>query len=251
MSSPPLPPAPSPYRPPSSGGSRPPSAGPRLPWEERDRLGIGRAFVDTVKLLVNDPSDGFARLRRDGDLTSPMLFGILVSWIAVLLSQLWNMLFASTMRGVFEGLEDIEGFEGFREVFAAPSLLELIITLVFWPVFYVIIVFIGSAVMHLCLLLVGATEKSETGFEGTLKVYAYSTIAWLAVALPFIGSLVASIWYLVLEVFGFAVAHRTSQGRALIAVLIPIILCCVCGLVFSLLFGAVLYQFIQQFGDMP
>ena len=106
-------------------------------------------------------------------------------------------------------------------------------------VVYVIIVFIGSAVMHLCLLLVGATEKSETGFEGTLKVYAYSTIAWLAVALPFIGSLVASIWYLVLEVVGFAAAHRTSQGRALIAVLIPIILCCVCGLVVSLLFGAV------------
>jgi len=180
-----------------------------------------------------------------------MLFGILVSWIAVLMSQLWNMLFASTMRGVFDGLENIEGFEGFGEVFAAPSLLELIITLVFWPIFYVIIVFIGSAVMHVCLLIVGATEKSETGFEGTLKVYAYSTIAWLAVALPFVGSLVALIWNGVLVMVGFAAVHRTSQGRALMAALIPIILCCVCGLVFSLLFGAVLYQFIPQFGDMP
>ncbi len=250
MSSPPLPPAPSPYEPPSSGSSRPPSAGPRLPWEERDRLGIAQAFVDTVKLLVSDPSDGFARLRKDGDLTSPMLFGILVSWIAVLLSQIWNMLLANTMRGFFDGLEQLEGFEGFGQVFAAPSLVELLITLVFWPIFYVIIIFIGSAVMHVCLLLVGATEKSETGFEGTLKVYACSTIAWLAVVLPFVGGLVASIWNLVLEVVGFAAVHRTSQGRALVAVLIPIILCCLCGLILSVLFGAVLYQFIQQFGDM-
>ncbi len=68
--------------------------------------------------------------------------------------------------------------------------------------------------------------------------------------LPFVGGLVASIWNLVLEVVGFAAVHRTSQGRALVAVLIPIILCCLCGLILSVLFGAVLYQFIQQFGDM-
>ena len=251
MSTPPLPPAPSPYRPPSSGGSRPPSAGPRLPWEERDRLGITEAFVDTVKLLVSDPSDGLARLRKDGDLTSPMLFGIIVSWIAVLLGQLWNMLLANTMRGFFEGLEQIEGFEGLGRAFGPPGIVQLIGLLVFWPILYVVGIFIGSAVMHLCLLLVGATEKSEIGFEGTLKVYAYSSISWLAAAVPIVGSLVMWIWNLVLVVIGFAAVHRTSPARALVATLIPLVLCCLCGLALSVLFGAVLYQFMQQFGNMP
>ena len=242
MSTPP--PPPSPYTPPGSGSSIPagPDSAPRLPWEERDRLGLVEAFVQTVRLLFIDTKVAFSRLRRDGDLTSPMLFGILVSWVSVLLSQLWNMLFLGSMSNIFGGVEGLE------EAFQAPSLFELVVTLIIWPFVYVVIVFLGSGVLHLCLLIVGATERSETGFEGTLKVYAYATVAWLAVVLPFVGGLIAWLWNIVLEVVGLAAVHRTSQGRALAAVLIPTMVCCLCGLLLMILFGAAIAGFMQQLG---
>ncbi len=214
----------------------------RLPWEERDRLGLVEAFVQTVRLLLTDPTGAFTRLRRDGDLTSPMLFGILVSWVSVLLSQIWNMLFLGSMSNI---LGRVDGLE---EAFQAPSLFEIIVSLIIWPFVYVVIVFLGSGILHLCLLLVAAAERSETGFEGTLKVYAYATVAWLAVVVPFAGGLIAWLWNIILEVVGLAAVHRTSQGRALAAVLIPTMVCCLCGLLLMILFGAAIAGFMQQIG---
>jgi hypothetical protein len=54
--------------------------------------------------------------------------------------------------------------------------------------------------------------------------------------------MVAAIWKIVLVVMGFVALHRTTQGKAITAVLIPVAVCCVCGILattvfFGLLFG--------------
>ena len=242
----PPPPPPSPYQPPASSGRRPPApGGARLPWEERDRLGFVEAFVETVKLIVISPSDAFSRLRADGDLTSPMLFGIIFSWVCMLISQLWNLVLTNSLRDMFGAAEGLDAF------FRAPSIFELIGTLLFWPIIYVVIIFVGAAIMHVCLLIVGATTASPMGFEGTIKVYAYATVTWISVVLPFAGGIVGSLWNLVLAVIGFSEVHRTSQGRALVAVLIPTILCCACILLTAAMFGAAMVEFIRQAGALP
>lgn len=225
--------------PPESGVAPAPTP-PRLPWEERDRLGLVEALVQTIRILVMDPADAFSRLRSDGDLTSPMFFGIIVSWICILLSQLWNVLLSNTLGGA---LGDMEGLE---MLFQAPSMLELIGVMVLWPVIFVVIAFIGAGILHLCLMMVGAMEKTELGFEGTLKVYIYATVSWFAVIIPFAGGFVTTLWHVVLQVIGFAKVHRTSQGRSLAAVLIPTIVCCLCVIVTGVFFGAVFYKVLEE-----
>lgn len=227
--------------PPDSGGapSEPTIGEPRLPWEERDRLGLFEALVQTVRLLVTDPSNAFSRLSADGDLTSPMLFGIFITWVCMLFSQMWNLFISQSLRG----LGDIDGL---GEIFRTPSLAEIIGSLVLWPILFVVIAFISAGILHVCLLLVGATDQSELGFEGTLKVYVYATVAWFAVIIPIAGGVVASLWQLVLLVLGFASVHRTTQGRSLVAVLIPTIVCCVCIIGVSVVFGAVIYKFVEE-----
>lgn len=219
-----------------------PSTPSRLPWEERDRLGFVEAMLQTVRLLVFDPAGAFSRLRADGDLTSPMFFGIIVSWVCMFLSQLWNIALSSTLQSA---LQDVEGFELF---FRAPSILGLVGMMAIWPVIFVVTVFIGAGILHLCLMMVGAMGKTELGFEGTLKVYVYATVSWLALVIPFAGSFVGTLWHMVLLVIGFAKVHRTGQGRSAVAVLIPAIVCCLCGVGVSLLFGAAMYAFIQEGG---
>lgn len=192
--------------------------------------------MQTIRLLVTSPADAFSRLRSDGDLTSPMFFGIIVSWICMLLTQLWNFLLSSSLGGM----------EGLEELFRAASMFELVVLTVLWPVFFVVIAFIGAGTLHLCLMMVGAMEKTELGFEGTLKVYIYATVSWFAVIIPFAGGVVGSLWHMVLLVVGFAKVHRTSQGRSLTAVLIPTIVCCLCVIGAGVLFGTVLYKVLEE-----
>lgn len=233
MSTPPVPPLPpSPYTPPLSSGS--PPGGDRLPWEERDRLGLVEALIQTIRLIVTDAGNAFSRLRPDGDLTSPILFGLIVSWLGFLFSQAWDLMFGGLLRGLLSGIEGID-----PSVFA-PGAAVTLFALVVFPVMYIVGVFISTGIAHLCLMIVGATAESRSGFEGTLKVVAYSQVGSLAGIVPFVGSIFAVLWILVLEVIGFASVHRTTQGRALLAVLIPVLFCCACALLGAVTFGAMI-----------
>jgi hypothetical protein len=234
----PPPPPPSPYTPPAAGGPPPYGGEDRLPWEERDRLGLVEALIQTIRLVVTEPSNAFARLRADSDLTSPILFGLILSWAGVIVSQMWQLMFGGITRGLFEGVEGMEG------VFAPPGFLGFLGWVVLWPILFVVFIFIGAGILHLCVLLVGAAGESSMGFEGTLKVVCYSQVASLAGVIPIAGGFLAILWTIVLEVIGLALVHRTTQGRALAAVLIPILVCCGCGLFVAICFGAMIAAMI-------
>ncbi len=233
---PPPPPAPpaGPPLPPTPGGG---GEGPRIPWEERDRLGFLDALIETVKLIATAPSDAFSRLRADGDLIWPLVFGLIFSWLGQFFTQVWNLIFGEAMQSMMTGLGDLGDFEQYLQ-YGSTGVIEFVGTLVLWPVLFAIIIFVSAAIFHGCLMLVGATDQSPTGFEGTLKVLAYSQVANLAAIVPILGGLVATLISLVLLVLGFTEAHRTTQGKALIAVLIPVALCCICCIVIFVMFGA-------------
>jgi hypothetical protein len=206
----------------------------RLPWEERERLGILEALIQTIRLLVTDPANAFGRLRPDGDLTSPILFGVILGWVYLLFSQIWSLVFGSAFRSLFGNLE------GLQAAFRSPGILGVIGILVAGPIFFVVGLFIGAGILHLCLMMVGALDKSLLGFEGTLKVLAYSQVAGLSAIVPLLGGLVMMGWSIVLQVLGCTAVHRTTQGRALIAVLIPLAVCCLCGIFMLVFFGAMI-----------
>ena len=228
---PPMPPgAPSSLPAPTGDADR----GPRMPWEERDRLGYGDALIETVKLLLTAPGDAFSRLRADGDLIWPLVFGLIFSWIGQFFTQMWNLLFGEATRGLLDGLE---GLGDYAQI-TTSNLPTAVVSVVLWPLIFVIAIFIGAGIFHLCLMLVGATDESPLGFEGTLKVLAYSQIANLAGVVPILGGLIAAIASLVLCVIGFTKVHRTSAGKATVAALIPVAICCICcGIVLALVVG--------------
>ncbi len=229
---PPAPPAAPPPPPPPGGAGD--TGGPRLPWEERDRIGFLNALIETAKLIVTAPQDAFSRLRPDGDLIWPLVFGLIFSWVGQAFGQIWGLIFGSALQSMMGGFGDLEGMAAF----GATSFFQVVITLVLWPVFFAIGIFIGAGIYHLCLMLVGGVESSPLGFEGTLKVVAYSQVASLAAVVPVLGGLIVLVASLILTVIGFVEAHRTTQGKAILAVLIPIALCCICGVVAAVMFGA-------------
>jgi hypothetical protein len=63
---------------------------------------------------------------------------------------------------------------------------------------------------------------------------------------PVCGGLVTLIYLIVLATIGLARAHQTTTGKAVMAVLAPIILCCVVAGVFGLLLGGVITEYMRN-----
>jgi hypothetical protein len=103
------------------------------------------------------------------------------------------------------------------------------------PVFVAVGVLIGSAILHLCLMLVGGAHRD---FETTFRVLCFSCgSTYPLMIVPICGGLISGIWCLVCECIGLAKAHNTTTGQALLAVLLPVIVCCGGGVVFAMMFG--------------
>lgn len=196
------------------------------PWERRDTLGFGSAFIEAVKLFVTSPAEAFAQTKRSGDYASPLIFAVLVGWIGMAINQLWGMLFNASMFSMFPGEMGEQ-----MGAMAATSIGAFFATLILAPVFVAIGLFIWGGLLHLCLMLVGGLGESSSGFEGTFRVVSYMTVAQLANIIPVAGGLIALVWSIILGVIGLTDLHRTTQGKATAAMLIPIAVCCVCAMV--------------------
>ena len=44
--------------------------------------------------------------------------------------------------------------------------------------------------------------------------------------IPFCGGLISGVWGLIVEVIGLARAHEIDTGKAVLAVILPLIVCC-------------------------
>ena len=213
------------------------SPGIALPWEERDRLGWVAAFVATVQLLISSPAEAWQRTRVKNDLLEPLLFSLFVTWIGVVFSSIYGALFARSWIGMLP--PEMREKLGSAIVTTSP-LLKIVLA----PVFVAVGLFIGAGIFHLFLMMVGALASSKAGFEGTFRVVGYSGVADLAHVIPMVGPLIALVWKIVLLVMGFQALHRTTTGKAVAAVLLPVILCCGC---VAVAFAAAMAAFMSAF----
>jgi len=212
------------YTPPPEPPSAPPPGGPParpgLPWEREKSVGT---LVETVKELVTAPKAAFARMREKGDYASPLLFVVIVGGLGAIVGQIWQLVFGAAWTAMIPA-----EYAGELGPMLATQGAGAIVTIVVMPILIPIFAFIGAAIYHLFLMLFGAHKESTAGFEGTFRVVAYANVAQLANVIPFAGGFIAMIWGIILMVLGLSTVHRTSQGKALAAVLIPWLLCCLC-----------------------
>jgi hypothetical protein len=191
-------------------------------------------LFDTMGLFVSRPAEAWARTREQGDLASPLLFGVLVGWFSLALHRI---IFATVAMPLFPGAWGrrfgmMGGLGG----------IGLVMHLILLPIFLVVGLFIVAAVLHFCCLIVGALTNSQSGFEGTFRVVGYSQISSLAAVVPVVGGLIACVWWVVLTVMGVQRLHRTTQGKAIAAVLIPLVVCCAGAAILLTLVGAAIFS---------
>ena len=203
------------------------------PWERRDEMGVSQGFLEALKLFVVSPAEAFNQTRRQGDYGSPLLFAVVLGWAGVLIAKVWETLFGMSVLSAFppEVRDQIPFLVG-------GSTFGLVLSLVLAPIYILVALFIWSALLHLCLVLVGGLKDSTAGFEGTFRVVSYATVAQLGSLVPIFGSLITLVWTVVLGVVGITSLHKSSQGQAVAALLIPLVLCCLCIFFFLMTIGA-------------
>jgi hypothetical protein len=197
-----------------------------LPWDQRQEKGFFNAFIETLQMVLSKPVAAFTAMKREGGLGEPLLYAIIGGTFGAIFAVIYNFVLRTSAllpsrHAPFTHLLSGVGLFG---------------VLILTPFFVVIGAFVGSAILHLCLMIVGGAKQT---FETTFRVicFAGGSVNPLLV-IPFCGGLIVGIWKIVLYCIGLAHAHETDTGRAVLAVLLPVVVCCGGGVLLLFMFGA-------------
>jgi hypothetical protein len=171
----------------------------------------------TLSESLFHPSRFFRKMPVTGGLTGPMLYAMIVSMTGIMASYGWQILVPDAFHRFLP--HDLKGAAG---VDIAHGI-GLAVLAMIMPFLIILILFLWSGILHLLLQLV---KGAGNGFEATFRAAAYSYGANAFLVVPMCGGVIASIWGIVMVIIGLKEAHGTTGGKALFAVIFPLILCC-------------------------
>ncbi len=194
-------------------------------WEQRAQLGLFKAIWETVKAVLLDPNQAFATMKRDGGLVTPYFYFFIGGVLGILSFLATMMLFLAPMIAPLivaaqkqNGGPQLVGTGAIGVVVFLIYAVMLIGSISVAP-------FIYAGITHLCLMLVGGAKRP---FETTFRTWCYAHGSGMfLMVVPVCGWAVSEIWAIVVSCIGLARAHEIPTGKAVLAVLLPIIACCV------------------------
>lgn len=177
-----------------------------------------RSFAGTVRRVLLEPGDFFGNMALKDSLWNPLAFAMACGVISsLLLTSLVGPLASLAGIGRDPGFEEVFGDLWGRSMGASAALVLVVVVLT--PLFILLGLYVGAAVYHfLVSLIVG---KDNTGFDATLRIYAYSSVVTLLAWIPGVGYL-ATLYGYYLAFLGVREVHSTTTGRALGVVLVPL-----------------------------
>jgi hypothetical protein len=192
------------------------------PWEDMENLGFFRAFFSTIGDVLFHPSRFFSRMSVEGGLIQPLIFALVMGVLGGVFSLVYQFLVLYYM-GASAGAERAGSIH-------VPMMIGSAIGL---PIVTIIGVFLGSGVLHVCLMIVRGNRK---GFEATFRVVAYAMSVQVFGIIPLLGGLIGGIWALVVQIIGIRESHGISTGRSALAIFLPVLVI----IIFLLVLAAVL-----------
>jgi len=197
-----------------------------FPWEQRAERGFLAALLETIRMVLLEPTKAFQAMPKVGGLGAPLFFFVLCATVGGVAGLVYQMVLTAVnpqagspeQRMVAEALASTAALGG---------------TIMVLPFVFAALAFVSAALTHLALMIVGGAKKS---FEATFRVVCYAGGATAVLQLlPVCGALAAWVWNILATVTGLSEVHGISKGRALAAVLLPTVVCC------ALMIGAAMF----------
>jgi hypothetical protein len=173
--------------------------------------------------MLRSPRRAFERVPLTTGVLRPFAFAYVIQLIAVWIGTMWEVALRSVWMAYLPRVRDYEG-----------STAQIIGALTA-PLWVPLVILISVVLQHVFLLIVGGARQ---GFGATLRALVYASAPSILAVVPLCGAVVGSLWSVVLGVIGLSTLHRITIGRALFAVLLPLVLCCACLALGVALFGS-------------
>jgi len=186
------------------------------PWESGE--GFIRAFFQTVKESLFSPTQFFKKVSAGEGYWISLIYNLICGTVGILVPLIFVWL-------IFRWLI-LTQFFPLPQLLLFPYGLIIAVFTIFLPFGIILSILISSAITHLCLMIVGGNKK---GFQRTFRAVTYSggiQLFELLAFIPFIGvifHLLLLVYYIILIVIGVREGHGISTGRAVLAVLLPLI----------------------------
>lgn len=199
---------------------------------EIDRMDI----IEKIKGFLLKPTETFKKVKEETFGISFKYFITLVlifsALNAIMISIMWNNIWGS----MFSAYQYIPGFGMMLKSGMVSSIIGLFLMFL---VFGIIGIFVSGAIIHLGVKLFGG----KRGYKETVKAVIYGgTPGYIFGWIPFIG-LIFGIWAFILEIFGISELQEMSTGKAVAAILVPVI---IFGVLFSIIIAAVVYMYVTS-----
>lgn len=181
------------------------------PWERRERFGFLNGLYLTIKDVLLAPGQFFHQMPSQVGLAQPLIFAIVLGLLATFFHWMYSLMGSSLQVFVSDDLS---------EVMKAP--IYSFFNFMFSPITVTIGLFFQAGLTHLMLIILGG---NRLGFEATFRVAAYSEATAVLLMIPGCGAFIALIWSLVVMVVGLYSIHEIEPWKAVVAMLLPTIIC--------------------------
>ncbi len=195
-------------------------------WEQKSEIGFFTAFGSTVKEVLTEPAATFSQMKETGGVMTPFFYMLIASLVGSVLGIGVQM----AMQGAFGSMAAAQNPQMGKILAAQGMGMEtgLLAVLIFLPVILFVVSFLNAGLWHLSLMLLGGARKP---FEATYRVYSYVSGSCALISLvPCCGGIASLIWTIVSGSIGLSKVHDIRTGKAVAAILLPLIFCCgMCG----------------------
>jgi hypothetical protein len=191
-----------------------------VPWESGE--GFIGAFFQTLRGSLFSPTKFFKKISFGEGYWAPLIYGLITGIIGNGCAIFWGWLFMAQWIPM-----DRIPFQ------YSLSILQTIVPL---PFYQALAIFIGSAILHLSLIIV---RGNHHGFKTTFRAVSYSYSGYLFMIIPFIGLFIGNIYVFILNVIGVREGHEISNGKAILAVLLPVLV--IFGLIMIAIFAVIMF----------
>ena len=66
-----------------------------LPWDRRQEIGIFPAFLETLKLVLLNPTTAFSAMKTEGGLTEPLIYAVIGGSVGFIVYFLFSLFLSS------------------------------------------------------------------------------------------------------------------------------------------------------------
>ena len=202
-------------------------------WEQRAQLGLVKAGWETIKAVLTKPGETFDTMKRDGGIGSVLLYPVIFGSIGGIAGIAYQVMVRLAMTSALPQQASQTGGPSIATLNAISTGM-LVVLAIFMPAFIALGSFVGAGLLHLSLMICGGAKQP---FETTFRTYCYvHGSAGVLQVVPICGAMVSGIWALICLCIGLSKTQEISVGKAVLAVFLPMIVCCGGALV---LFGAI------------